>query len=88
MSVEDVYLLKIRGAHEDRFIVVDLETPVFTTRDRNLKWSVNEAGARAHLRDLGVAAHHIEAMVAECLDGPYFEEPFNFTKFVRDHRSS
>jgi hypothetical protein len=67
-------LLKLRGEHEDRFLVVEMETPLFRDRELNLRYSLTEAGARAVLKKLGLADDEIEASVAASLNGPYFGE--------------
>lgn len=71
MLNEDVYLLRLRGDDEDRFVVAEAETYLSPDRDEMLRYSVTESKARALLKELHASDAEIETVISECLRRPY-----------------
>jgi len=70
-------LLKVRGNCEDRFIVLETQVPLLRRREENIRWSQTEDGARSSLKAMGFTDDEIAARIAEAVNGPYVDEPFD-----------
>jgi len=77
MAIPDDFcqLLKLRSEGGDRFIVLQLETPLLQNHEQNLRYSLSEAEARRSLKALGFTDAEVDATVSDCLRGRYYDEP-------------
>ena len=70
-------LLKLRGPHEDRFIILPVEAYLSGNREEMLRDSLSEDEVRHEWKSMGLADSDIEERITACLRRPYldFTEP-------------